>query len=90
MLQVEAMLIEGGGSEEQLRTAWQHIGDNLARQCNWKQVSCVIHSIAHGYSLASAQCICKMKSKYSEHIKSASCTVDSWNMSILEPSRILE
>ena len=49
------MLIEGGGSEEQLRTAWQHIGDNFARQCNWKQVSCVILSIAYGYGVSSAQ-----------------------------------
>lgn len=55
------MLIVGGGSEEQLRTAWQYIGDNLARQCNWKQVLCLILSISHGYGVSSAQRIYKMR-----------------------------
>ena len=38
MMQVEAMLTEGGGSIEQLRTAWKHIGDACAWRGQWKQV----------------------------------------------------
>lgn len=38
MMQAEAMLTEGGGSTEQLRTAWKHIGDTCAWRGQWKQV----------------------------------------------------
>ena len=38
MMQAEAMLTEGGGSMEQLRTAWKHIGDTCAWRGQWKQV----------------------------------------------------
>ena len=32
------MLLDGNGSSQQLKIAWDHIGDNFAREGQWRQV----------------------------------------------------